>query len=47
MKSVVFQIAIVITKKNYWYVEDFIFDASVELAQQKFKEGAVIYKFEK
>lgn len=46
-RSGMYQIAIVVMKEDHWYVENFIFDASLEIAQQKFKEGTIIYKYEK
>jgi len=39
-----FQIAIVILKDANWYVEEFIFDATLEVAQSKFKEGKIIFQ---
>lgn len=38
-----FQIAIVVYKDDIWFIEDFIFDSTLELAKSKFKEGKIIY----
>ena len=41
--SLVFLIATLIFNENKWYVESFIFDGTLEIAQAKFKEGPIIY----
>ena len=46
-RSGMYQIAIVVMGEDHWYVENFIFDAPLEIAQQKFREGTIIYKYEK
>lgn len=41
--SIRFPIAIVAIKDGMWYIDNFIFDGTLEIAQSKFKEGKIIY----
>ncbi len=45
-RSSMYQIAIVVNTEDFWYIENFIFDGSLKIAQQKFKEGKIIYKYD-
>ncbi|MGB5026059.1 MAG: hypothetical protein WBO44_11950 [Saprospiraceae bacterium] len=38
-----FQIATVVYKDEIWFIDNFIFNSPLELAQSKFKEGKIIY----
>lgn len=40
--SIRFQIATAVIKDGMWYIENFIFDGTLEIAQSKFKEGKII-----
>lgn len=41
--SIRFQIATVVIKDGMWYIYNFIFDGTLEIAQSKFKKGKIIY----
>ncbi len=41
--SIRFQIATAVLKDDMWYIDNFIFDGTLEIAQSKFKEGKIIY----